>query len=173
MSNELIFKALSSQTRIEIIKILSSKELHITGLAKEIGVSKPVISRHVKKLEKAGLIEKKVIGNVYILKAKFQNLEKVLEPFKAKSKIEINPNESIFDALKQIPNVKLKKYGKNMYIQSIDGEQGYFIYEVNGKLPKKPIDEYKIDKKIIIDLKKLVSVNKKNITINIKRNNKK
>jgi len=169
MSNESLFKALSSQTRIEILKILSSKELHLTGLAKEIGISKPVTSRHIKKLEKAGLIEKKVIGNVHILKAKIQNLEKVLEPFKVKSIIEIKPNKSIFDALKQIPNIKLEKYGKNMYIKSIDGEQGFFIYEVDGKLPKKPINEYKVEKKIIIDLKKLVTINKKNITINIKK----
>lgn len=169
MSNEEIFKALSSPTRIKILKILSLKELHVTGLSKEIGISKPVTSRHIKTLEKAGLIEKRIIGNVHILKPKMQNIEKALEPFILKSKVEIENEKSIFDALKQVPGIELKKVGKHRYIKSIDGDDGYYIYEVNGNLPKKPIDEFKVNKKITIDLKKLISVNKKNISIDIKK----
>jgi DNA-binding transcriptional ArsR family regulator len=169
MSNEQIFKALSSPTRIEILKALSVKELHISGLAREIGISKPVTQRHIKTLEKAGLIEKRIIGNVHILKPRIQNIEKALEPFISKSTVEIQNDKSIFDALKQVPGIEVKKVGKHRYIKSIDGEKGYYIYEVNGRLPKKPIDEYKVEKKITIDLKKLVSVNKKNISVNIKK----
>lgn len=169
MSNEEIFKALSSSTRIKILKILSLRELHVTGLSKEVGISKPVTSRHIKTLEKAGLIEKRIIGNVHILKPKMQNIEKALEPFILKSKVEIENEKSIFDALKQVPGIELKKVGKHRYIKSIDGDDGYYIYEVNGNLPKKPIDEFKVNKKITIDLKKLISVNKKNISIDIKK----
>ena len=39
MSNKTVFKALSSDTRITILKILLQEEIHITGLAKKIGIS--------------------------------------------------------------------------------------------------------------------------------------
>jgi DNA-binding transcriptional ArsR family regulator len=169
MGNEQIFKALSSPTRIKILKILSLKELHITGLAKEVGISKPVTSRHIKILEKVGLIEKKIIGNVHILNPKMKNIEKALEPFIVQSKVEIEKEKSIFNALKQVPGIEIKKIGKHRYIKSIDGDDGYYIYEVNGNLPRKPINEFIIRKKTTIDLKKLISVNKKNISIEIKK----
>jgi DNA-binding transcriptional ArsR family regulator len=35
MGNKSVFKALSSETRIKILKILSKEQLHITGLAKK------------------------------------------------------------------------------------------------------------------------------------------
>ena len=44
---------------------------------------------------------------------------------------------------------------------------------MDGKLPKKPIDEYKINKNITLDLKKLVSVKKKEIKVNVKNSKKK
>ena len=169
MNNKNIFKALSSQTRLRILKLLMTKETHLTALAKEIGISKPVTSRHIKILEDAGLINKKVIGNVHVLSARIKNLEKALEPLIEKSTLKVNKEKSLFDALKQIPTIEIKKTGKSQYIQSIDGEEGYYIYEVDGELPEKPIDEYVITKKITIDLKKLVLVKKKKIIINVKQ----
>lgn len=65
MSNENLFKALSSPTRIKILKVLVNEEIHLTALAKKIGLSKPVVSRHIKILEKTGLINKRIIGNIY------------------------------------------------------------------------------------------------------------
>jgi len=142
--------------------------MHLSGLARKIGISKPVTSRHVKILEDVGLINKRIFGNTYLLKSKIKNLESTLEPFIDKSLIEIENKKSIFDALKQIPGIEIKKVDNNYYIKSIDGDDGYFVYEVDGKLPKKPIDEYKIHNNITLDLKKLVSVKKKEIKVNIK-----
>ena len=90
MDNEKIFRALSSLTRIKILQRLNNNEMHLSGLAKEIGISKPVTSRHIKILEEVGLIDKKVFGNTYILKSKIKNLEPTLEPFIEKSIIEID-----------------------------------------------------------------------------------
>jgi len=168
MSNDKLFRALSSPTRLKILEILTSKEKHLTGLAKEINISVPVTSRHIKILENVGLINKRVFGNTHILTAKIRNLEQILEPFVEKSSIEINKKKSIFDALKQIPTIEIKKVGKNYYIKSIDGDEGYYIYEVDGKLPKKPINKYTIDKNVTLDLKKLVSVKKKKIKVKLK-----
>jgi len=168
MSNDKIFRALSSSTRIKILKILIHKEMHLSGLARELNISVPVTSRHIKILEHVGLINKRIFGNTHLLTAKIKNLEVVLEPFVQESLIEINKKKSIFDALKQVPGVEIKKVGKHQYIRSIDGDEGYYIYEVDGKLPKKPIDEYAIDKSVTLDLRKLVSVKKKIIKVNVK-----
>jgi len=170
MNNKDIFKALSCQTRINILKILIKNEMHISGLARELKISVPVTSKHIKILENAGMINKRVYGNIHLLTTKVKKFENILETFIEQSTIKVDKNKSIFEALKQIPSIEIKKVENNYYIKSIDGEEGYYIYEVDGKLPKKPINEYNINKKIKIDLKKLVSIRKKEININI--NNK-
>ena len=169
MSNDGLFRALSSSTRIKILKVLVNKEIHLTGLAKEIGISVPVTSRHIKILEDVGLINKRIFGNTYLLKTKSRTLEKALDPFVEESSVEINKEKSLFDALKQVPGIEVKKLGKHQYIKSIDGEDGYYIYEVNGKSPNVPIDEYIVNKNVSLDLKKLVTVKKKKININVKK----
>lgn len=169
MGNKEIFQALSSPTRIKILKLLSIKEMHLTGLAKEIQISKPVTSKHIKKLEEAGLVKRRIIGNVHLLKSNIKNLEKTLESFTTESEVSVNKNESLFDALEQIPTIEVKKIGKDRYIKSIDGEKGYFIYEIDGKIPEKPINEYIINKDVSVDLKKILTVKKKNLKITIKR----
>jgi len=168
MSNEGLFKALSSQTRIRIVKTLLNREMHLSGLARELGISVPVISRHIKFLESVGLIKKRIVGNVYLLSANIGCFDDALEPFVEESVIEINKNDSLLDALKQLPNIEVQRVDDNQYIASIDGEKGYYIYEVDGELPEIPIDEYKPKKNVTLKLKKLVSVNKKKIDVNLK-----
>jgi len=172
MSNNKIFRALSSQTRIKILKTLLHKEMHLSGLARELKISIPVISRHIKILENVDLINKKVYGNTYILTTKTKNLELVLEPFIDETLIEIDKKKTIFEALKQLPDIEIKKVGKHHYISAINGEKGYFIYEINGELPKKPIDEYTIENNLTFDLKKLVSIKKKKINVRVKNTKK-
>ena len=81
---------------------------------------------------------------------------------------EINKNDSLFDALKQLPGVEVQRVGDNQYITSIDGEKGFFIYEVDGTSPVISIDQYKPRQNIILHLKKLISVNKKRIEVKVK-----
>ena len=51
-----IFKALSCEWRIEILKKISKKCICICELDKEIDIDKTTISRHIKALREAGLI---------------------------------------------------------------------------------------------------------------------
>lgn len=165
MGNNNLFKVLSSQTRVKIVKILLNREMHLSGLARELGISVPVISRHIKLLENAGLVRKRVVGNVHLLSANIGSLGKVFEPFIEDSIVEINKQGSLFDALKQLPNVEIQKIGDNQYITSINGEKGHYVYEVNGVSPETSIDKYKPKKDVTIQLKKLISVNKKKIEV--------
>jgi DNA-binding transcriptional ArsR family regulator len=172
MSNNQLFKALSSQTRMQIMRILLNREIHLSGLAKELGVSVPVVSRHVKLLETAGLVKKRIVGNVHLLSANVGSLEEVLEPFIEESVIEIQKHDSLFDALKQLPGVEVQRVGDNQYITSINGEKGYYIYEVDGKPPDIPINKYKPKKNITLQVKKIVPVNKKKIEVRIQQGTK-
>jgi DNA-binding transcriptional ArsR family regulator len=172
MSNNRLFYALSSESRIKIIKKLANKEIHLSELSRELNLSKPVISRHIKILEKADLIKRRIIGNVHLLSANIESIEKAFEPFIEESNLEIEKNTTIFEILKQLPGIETKSDGKNQFITSIDGDGGFYIYEVDGKIPKKAIDEYKPNDKSTIHLKKLIPVSKKKITIDLKKEKK-
>ncbi|HDI31657.1 MAG TPA: ArsR family transcriptional regulator [Thermofilum sp.] len=52
-----ILKALSDPTRLEIILLLSLSELCVNDMVKEVGLSQPVISHHLRILCEAGLVE--------------------------------------------------------------------------------------------------------------------
>ena len=49
--------ALSHPLRIKILKMLMEQELSVYELAKELGISRQLLYLHLKKLEKAGLVE--------------------------------------------------------------------------------------------------------------------
>ena len=173
MDNNNLFKALSSESRIKILKKLVNKEFHLSQLSRDLKISKPVISRHIKILEKAGLVKRRVIGNVHLLSCNIEPLENAFEPFIEESNIKMEKDSTIFDAIKQLPGIETVTHGKNKYIASIDGEKGYYIYEVDGKAPEKPIDKYKPQGDVTVKLKKLVPVEKKKIKISFKEKKKK
>ncbi|HGJ66997.1 TPA: ArsR family transcriptional regulator [bacterium] len=51
-----VFKALSNETRLEIIKLLSERSLCVNALVNKISMSQPAISQHLSILENAGLV---------------------------------------------------------------------------------------------------------------------
>jgi DNA-binding transcriptional ArsR family regulator len=168
IKNEEIFKALSSRTRKEILKRVIRTELHLSELARNLQISTPVISRHVKILEEAGLIKRRVVGNVHLLSADISTLEQLLDSFTDEISIEIERGCSLSDALGRIPGIEIRDFGDNKYVASVDGEEGYYIYEVNGTFPKVPVDEYKIDRDVTVYLKKIVSMGKKKVDIKVR-----
>jgi len=50
------FDALSHPIRAKILKALLNKEKYISELAKELGISRPLLYMHLSKLEKAGIV---------------------------------------------------------------------------------------------------------------------
>jgi DNA-binding transcriptional ArsR family regulator len=56
------FAALADPTRREILKLLTSGEVAAGKLAERFPISAPAISRHLRVLEKAGLIGRRVDG---------------------------------------------------------------------------------------------------------------
>ncbi|MEE4165149.1 MAG: metalloregulator ArsR/SmtB family transcription factor [Desulfocapsaceae bacterium] len=52
-----VMKALSDSNRIKILKLLEKKELCVCELTAALGLAQPTVSKHLKQLEDAGLIE--------------------------------------------------------------------------------------------------------------------
>jgi DNA-binding transcriptional ArsR family regulator len=71
-----IFAALADPTRRRIVQRLSEQgETRVTGLAKPFRISLPAISRHIRVLEKARLIERRRSGREHFIRRRAEGLE--------------------------------------------------------------------------------------------------
>ena len=73
-----VFKALSNEVRYKIIKILLETDSCLNDLSKIFDKDFSVLYRHVKELEKAGLVEMKREGKFYTICIKNKELVKKL-----------------------------------------------------------------------------------------------
>jgi DNA-binding transcriptional ArsR family regulator len=60
-----VFAALSDPTRRRIVERLARKPLTVGEIASEFAVSQPAISKHLKVLERSGLLEREIDGRVH------------------------------------------------------------------------------------------------------------
>jgi DNA-binding transcriptional ArsR family regulator len=163
----MLFKALSSKTRMEMLKLLIKTDYHVSGLAKALDISVPVAAKHVRILEEAELVNRKTYGKTHVLTVNRAKLYETLETFSEDYEIEARKGTSILEALKGVAGVGIKKIGDKEFIASIDDEEGFYIYEVNGKSPDMPINEYKMEQGGEIEIKRLVPVLKKRVKVTV------
>ena len=57
MDIALIFKCLADENRFRIIQLLSQRKYCVRALSKELGISEPAVSQHIRLLKNAGLLE--------------------------------------------------------------------------------------------------------------------
>lgn len=72
---DLIFHALSDNTRREIIGLLKTGQKRVSDLAASFEVSLNAVSKHIKVLEKAGIVEKEKLGREYFCHLKGDSLQ--------------------------------------------------------------------------------------------------
>jgi|Deesub1362A_J573_1020465.scaffolds.fasta_scaffold01034_9 DNA-binding transcriptional ArsR family regulator len=164
-----IFKALGCETRYRMLKILLNEEIHVSGLAKKVGISTPAAIKHVKILERAGLIRKRKIGKIHLLRANPENIYAMLDELCEPATVEVEKGASVLDALRKVSGVSVSKIGDTEYVLAIDGEKGYFVYEVNGEVLEMPMNQCKLyeDRKIM--LKELIPVTKRYLDVRVKK----
>lgn len=83
---DLIFHALADETRRELLLLIAEKECTVTELAGRFDMSLNGISKHLKVLEKAGLLKRTVDGRVHrcvMDAAPLAQAEQVIETYKA------------------------------------------------------------------------------------------
>ncbi|MBY9080639.1 ArsR family transcriptional regulator [Paenibacillus sp. HN-1] len=56
-SSLMVYEALASDVRIKIIQLLSKNKMNVKDLAEELRISSPIVIKHLKKLEDAGIIK--------------------------------------------------------------------------------------------------------------------
>ena len=72
---DLVFHALSDATRREIIGLLKNGQKRVSDLAASFEVSLNAVSKHIKVLEKAGIIRKEKVGREYFCYLKGDSLK--------------------------------------------------------------------------------------------------
>jgi DNA-binding transcriptional ArsR family regulator len=81
-----LFYALSDRTRRRLLSRLAVGPARVTDLAKPFRMSLPAVSKHLKVLERAGLVSRTVQGRVHRLTLRGRRLEQVetwLDPFRS------------------------------------------------------------------------------------------
>lgn len=57
-----VMKALSDPNRVKVVKMLQHKEMCVCEIQEALGIAQPTVSRHLKILEDAGLVQSKKDG---------------------------------------------------------------------------------------------------------------
>jgi DNA-binding transcriptional ArsR family regulator len=78
-SLDAVFGALSDPTRRQILDLLARTECRVTDLAKPFSISLPAISKHLRVLEKAGLIKREREGRVHHLRLRAEPMSAAAE----------------------------------------------------------------------------------------------
>lgn len=153
-----------------MLKVLLKKNMHISALAKELGISTPVALKHTVILEEAGLIEREHVGNTHVLKIKrdaMRPLEKVWGLVEKPFVVRVKKGDTLLQALRKVSGIRVEKREDGVYITSVDGKKGFYVFEVNGKLPDKAADQLILKKDAEIELQKLVPVIGKKILVKV------
>jgi DNA-binding transcriptional ArsR family regulator len=74
---DLAFAALSDPTRRRIVARLTRGEIRVTDLAQPFAMSLNAVSKHVKMLERAGLVRRTRVGREHYLRLRGQPLREV------------------------------------------------------------------------------------------------
>jgi ArsR family transcriptional regulator len=82
MESIALFKALSDETRFELLQLLLTRDLCVGALAYQLKISEAAVSQHLKQLRKVGLVkgEKRGYWTHYMVeKNRLNDLGKILE----------------------------------------------------------------------------------------------
>ena len=164
-----VFHALGSDTRIRMLELLDEGERHISELARELDISVPVAAKHVKILEEADLVERKIFGKTHVLKTNRENIYLAMNVFAPTKTIEVEKGTSLLDALRGVAAIKVQKKGDREVIVSTDGDEGLYVYEINGEFSDKSVQNCIIDEDTTIEWKKLEPVTKIKLDIHVKK----
>lgn len=162
-----VFSVLSSSTRQRILKMIAEEDRHISSLARDLEISVPVVSKHLRMLEDAGFVEKKIFGNAHVYSAKKVTSVDAFEPFAPVTRLEVKKGTTLMDAFKMVSTIEIKNVDGRNYILSSDGEKGYFVYEVDGEFIDKRAEDYVLTKDAFVEWKRLEPITQRKLRITV------
>jgi DNA-binding transcriptional ArsR family regulator len=163
-----LFSALGSETRLRMLEKLTEGEMHISELARELDISVPVAAKHANILEAADLIQRKVYGKTHVLQLNDRNLFKALDIFAPAKTVEVEKGTTLLEALKKVAVVEVRNIRGQENIVSTNGEEGFFVYEVDGEFSDKTVSNFTFDKNATVMWKKLEPVSVLKIKVKVK-----
>jgi DNA-binding transcriptional ArsR family regulator len=152
-----------------MLELLSGEEMHISELARKLEISVPVAAKHVKILEAADLVERRIFGKTHVLKPNKDNIYIAMNSFAPTKSIEVEKGTTLLDALRGVAAIKVKKKGDREVIISTDGEEGLYVYEIDGDFSEKSVQNCVLDEDTTIEWKKLEPVTKLKLDIHVKK----
>jgi len=99
-----VFQAIADPTRREIIGLLSTRTLHLNGIAHHFKSSRPTISQHIKILTECGLIQVRRQGRERYCQLQWKPLQEVsrwISPFQQHWEDKLDNLEIYLDQLKK------------------------------------------------------------------------
>lgn len=109
---DLTFGALADPTRREMLALLAKGESKVTDLAKQFKVSLPAISKHLKVLERAGLLQRRKDGRVHRLQLKAKPMQEAQEWINTYQAFWENQFDQLEQYLEEQEKVSLKTKNK-------------------------------------------------------------
>ncbi|MDW7733510.1 MAG: ArsR family transcriptional regulator, partial [Methanolobus sp.] len=135
---------------------------------RELEISVPVAAKHANILEAADLIQRKVYGKTHVLQLNDRNLFKALDMFAPSKTVEVEKGTTLLEALKKVAVVEVRNIRGQENIVSTNGEEGFFVYEVNGEFSDKTVTNFTFDKNSTVMWKKLEPVSILKIKVKVK-----
>lgn len=74
-----LFKLLGDETRIKILLSIMKKEKNVLEIVKEVKKSQPVISIHLNRMEREGLLESERVGRMIFYRLKNQKIAELIK----------------------------------------------------------------------------------------------
>lgn len=101
---DLVFHALAHPARRRILKHLAERELNLSELARPLKMSFPAASKHVRVLERAKLVHRRVEGRQHICRADTQPIAEAtswLESYRAAWESRFAQLDAVLEEMKQ------------------------------------------------------------------------
>lgn len=168
-----VFAAVSSPMRQRILQLLAEDDMHISAIARSLGISVPVASKHIKVLEDAHLIDRKVYGKTHVFSLRKMNFSNAFDSFAPVKRLEVEQGTTLMEAFKSISVVEVKNIDGKDFIVAADGEEGFYLYEINGKLIEKRAEDYFLEEDVVVEWKRLEPVTRKKLIVSVKKEDEK
>jgi len=108
-----IFSALSDPTRREILSILAREESTVSDIARPFKMSLPAVSKHLKVLERAGLIDRHKDGRIHRCRLEAEPLKEASSWITQYEHFWEEQLNALTDYLEQTPSNKEEKNENN------------------------------------------------------------
>ena len=161
---------IANDTRRRILAVLAQHALHISGLAREVGVSAPVALRHIRRLEDAALVTRTPMGNQHVISLADDAEERlggVWSLIAARPSVQVTSGTSLADALTELHGVRFATNPLGTMVVEVDGVEGDYVYEVDGRLPHDSLDRHRVDHDVTVRIKRLVPYVSREVRVHV------